>query len=99
LSRREAAASSRSWVSVSFTESSIRLRRRSAPPPPKPRNGQEAGGAGFRKGLFAPGTLTVPLRSRRKASSFWIILLLVSGRTDHGPIGQAECQGRRWRWF
>jgi hypothetical protein len=31
--------------------------------------------------------VTVPLRSRRKASPFWIILLLVSGRTDHGPIG------------
>jgi hypothetical protein len=29
--------------------------------------------------LFAPGTVTVPLRSGRKASSFWIILLLVSG--------------------
>jgi hypothetical protein len=28
-------------------------------------------------GLFAPGTVTVPLRSRWKASSFWIILLLV----------------------
>jgi hypothetical protein len=27
-------------------------------------------------GLFAPGTVTVPLRSRRNASSFWIILLL-----------------------
>jgi hypothetical protein len=36
------------------------------------------------EGLFAPGTVTVPLRSRRKASAFWIILLLVSGRTDHG---------------
>src|ERR1700675_43272 len=31
------------------------------------------------EGLFAPGTVTVPLRSRRNASSFWIILLLVSG--------------------
>ena len=38
------------------------------------------------QGLFAPGTVTVPLRSRRKASSFGSILLLVSGRTDHGLI-------------
>jgi hypothetical protein len=52
--RREAAASSRSWVSVSFTESSIRLRRRLAPPPPKPRNGQEAGGAGIPWGYSRP---------------------------------------------
>jgi hypothetical protein len=44
-SRCEAAASSRSWVSVNFTESSIRLRRRLAPPPPKLRSGQDAGGA------------------------------------------------------
>jgi hypothetical protein len=50
------------------------------------------------EGLFAPGTVTVPLRSRRKASSFWIILLLVSGRTDHGPIRvQAQCEGRLGR--
>jgi hypothetical protein len=47
-------ASSRRWISVSFTESSIRLRRRLAPPPPKPRNGQEAGGAGFLRGYSRP---------------------------------------------
>ena len=29
------------------------LRRRSMPPPPKPRSGQEAGGAGFRKAIRA----------------------------------------------
>src|SRR5271167_2357346 len=52
-SRCEAAARSRRWVSVSFTESSIRLRRRLAPPPPKPRNGHEAGGAGFRRAIRA----------------------------------------------
>src|SRR5271156_5825280 len=50
-SRWEAAASSRSWVSVSFTESSIRLRRRLTPPPPKPRNGPESGVAGYRRGV------------------------------------------------
>jgi hypothetical protein len=38
------------------------------------------------KGLFALGTVTVPLRLRWKASPLWIILLLVSGQTDHGPI-------------
>jgi hypothetical protein len=32
-----------------------------------------------------PATATLPLRSRWKASPFWIILLLVSGRTDHDP--------------
>jgi hypothetical protein len=30
--------------------------------------------------------MTVPLRSRRKANSFRTILLLASGRRDHGPI-------------
>jgi hypothetical protein len=89
-SRREAAASSRRWVSVNSTESSIRLRRRSAPPPPKPRNGHEAGGAGFLRRYFALGTVTVPLRSRQEASSFWIILLLVLGRTDNGVI-RSKC--------
>ena len=29
---------------------------------------------------------TLTLCSQRKSSPFWIILLLVSGRTDHGPI-------------
>jgi hypothetical protein len=36
------------------------------------------------EGLFAPGTVTVPLRSLRKASPFWAILLLVSAPPDHG---------------
>jgi hypothetical protein len=35
------------------------------------------------------------LRSRRKASSFWIILLLVSGRTDHGPTRMRSRVGPR----
>jgi hypothetical protein len=39
--------------------------------------------------------VTVPLGWAVKASSFWIILLLVSGRTDHGPIrAKAQCEGR-----
>jgi hypothetical protein len=47
------------------------------------------------EGLFAPGPVTVPLRSRQKASSFWITLLLVSGQMDHGPIrAKAQCEGR-----
>jgi hypothetical protein len=54
--------------------------------PRLPRNGQEAGGAGFLRAIRAPRTLTVPLRSGGNASSFWIILMLVSGRTDHSPI-------------
>jgi hypothetical protein len=48
-------------VSVSFTESSIRLRRRVAPPPPTPRNGHEAGGAGFLRVIRARnGDSTAP---------------------------------------
>ncbi len=31
-----------------------------------------------------PGTVTVPLCSRTKASPFWIMLLLVLGRSEHG---------------
>jgi hypothetical protein len=42
-----------------------------APQWPKGRRGR------IPQGLFAPGTVTVPLRSRRAASPFWIILLLV----------------------
>jgi hypothetical protein len=64
------------------------------PPPPKPRDGQAAGGAGFHRG-YSPGAVTVPLRPRRKASSFRIILLLVSGLTNHGPIRvKAQSEGR-----
>ena len=36
--------------------------------------------------LLAPGTVAVPLRSQPNASSFWIMLLLVSGRLDNGMI-------------
>jgi hypothetical protein len=35
---------------------------------------------------LAPGTVTLPLCSRPDASPFWIMLLLVPGRTDHGII-------------
>jgi hypothetical protein len=31
-----------------------------------------------------PGTVTLPLRSQTNASPFWIMLLRVSGRLDHG---------------
>jgi hypothetical protein len=38
--------------------------------------------------------VTVPLRSAENASPFWIILLLVSGQMDHGPIRrEAQCEG------
>jgi hypothetical protein len=33
-----------------------------------------------------PGTITVPLCSRTNASPFWIMLLLVWGRPEHGMI-------------
>jgi hypothetical protein len=72
--------------SGSFRESSIRLRRRLAPPQPEPRHGQEAGGAGFHGAIRARnGDSTGSVRGG-KPVFFWIILLLVSGRTDHGPI-------------
>jgi hypothetical protein len=35
---------------------------------------------------IAPGTVTVPLRSHRNASPFWIIFLLVSGQKDQQMI-------------
>jgi hypothetical protein len=35
---------------------------------------------------LAPGTITLPLCSRANASPFWIMLLLVLGRWDHGMI-------------
>ena len=34
----------------------------------------------------APGTVTVPLRLQLNASPFWIMLLLVSGKSEHGMI-------------
>jgi hypothetical protein len=49
----------------------------------KARNGQEAAGQDSVR-LFAPGTATIALRSRRKASSFRIILLLVSDAMEAG---------------
>ena len=33
-----------------------------------------------------PGTVAVPLRSQTNASPFWIILLLVYARSEHGMI-------------
>jgi hypothetical protein len=40
--------------------------------------------------------MTVPLRSPQKASPFWIILLLVSDRMDHGPLCvEVQWEGRR----
>src|SRR5436190_9188613 len=35
---------------------------------------------------LAPGTGTLPLCSRTNASPFWIILLLVWGKLEHGMI-------------
>jgi hypothetical protein len=34
----------------------------------------------------APGTVTLPLRSQTNASPFWIMLLRVRVRLDHGMI-------------
>jgi hypothetical protein len=52
--------------------------------PPRPRRRR----AGYRTGCS--GMVTVP---RWKASSFWIILLVVSGRTDDRPIRHASRLG------
>jgi hypothetical protein len=41
-----------------------------------------------------PGMVTLPLRSRTKASLFWIILLLVSRRPDHAMIRLRETGDR-----
>jgi hypothetical protein len=43
--------------------------------------------------LLAPGTVTLPLCSQPNASLFWIMLLLVSGRLEHGMISVAPAQG------
>jgi hypothetical protein len=80
-------------VSVNFTESSIRLRRRLAPPPPKPRNGQEAGGAGFRRAIRARnGDSTAPFAP--ESQSF--LDHLVAGFRPNGSWSdprRAQCQG------
>jgi hypothetical protein len=47
-------------------------------------------------GLFAPGTMTVPLRSRRNASPFWIILLLVLAVRVRMQ-GAMNLSARAWR--
>jgi hypothetical protein len=39
---------------------------------------------------LVPGTVTVPLHSRTNASPFWIMLLLVAGRSEHGMIPVAR---------
>src|SRR5256884_8521216 len=49
----------------------------SVPPPPKPRTGDRAGGAGSREAQVLSEAATVTLCWRRKASHFWIMLLLV----------------------
>jgi hypothetical protein len=95
--RCEAAASSRRWVSVNFTESSIRLRRRLAPPPPKPRNGQEAGGAGFRRAIRARNGDST---ARLGGQSQFFLDHLVAGFRPNGSRSdprQAQCEGRLGR--
>jgi hypothetical protein len=44
--------------------------------------------------LRVPGSVTVPLRSQPNASPFRIMLLLVSGRPEHGMIEGAK---QSWR--
>jgi hypothetical protein len=39
---------------------------------------------------LVPATVTLPLCSRTKASPFWIMLLLVWGRSEHGMIEGAD---------
>jgi hypothetical protein len=51
---------------------------------------------------LAPGTVTLPLCSRPDASPFWIMLLLVWRRSEHGMISPqrrlpSRFRGRTWR--
>src|SRR5262245_16049880 len=46
---------------------------------------------------LAPGPATLPLCSGANASPFWIMLLLVSGTTDHGIIVPDERNHRRFK--
>jgi hypothetical protein len=43
---------------------------------------------------LAFGAVTVPLCSHTKASPFWIMLLLVSGRLGHAMIAAGLCDER-----
>jgi len=51
-----------------------------APPRPHSRRGRDP------EARVVPGTVTVALCSRTNASPFWIMLLLVWGRSEHGMI-------------
>jgi hypothetical protein len=42
---------------------------------------------------LVPGTVTLPLRSRTNASPFWIMLLLIWRRSEHGIIPAAASAG------
>jgi hypothetical protein len=64
-----------------------------APPAAWPRWGCGGGSSVALVRRRSPGTVTLPLCSRTNASPFWIMLLLVSGSTDHGII----VPDRRWR--
>src|SRR5260370_7628756 len=51
---------------------------------------------------LAPGTVTLPLCSRPDASPFWVMLLLVWRRSEHGRISPqrrlpSRFRGRAWR--
>ena len=70
-----------------------------APPRPRSRRGRISGRA------WRPRLAPVPLRSARKASPFWIMLLLSSRTFEHGMIDQIrrapdyEFGGRRFESF
>ena len=85
-SRCEAADRMTSCVSVSLTSgSSVGLRRRRCRHHHSPALAMQPAGQDPEARLV-PGTVTLPLRSRTNASPFWIMLLRVSGRRDHGMI-------------
>src|SRR6266436_3731436 len=87
-SRCEAADRSNNWVSVNFTGSSIRLATAiAAVTTEAPHWRQSRQGRIQPQGQAASSSrATLPLCCHRKASPFWIILLLVSGRPDHQII-------------
>ncbi len=83
-SRREAADRMMSWVSVSLDIGILRrVVAASLPPPHSPTLAMQPAGQDPEARL-APGTVTLPLCSRTNASPFWIMLLRVWGRLDHG---------------
>jgi hypothetical protein len=66
-----------------------------ASPPPKPHLGHRGRRGRIPERVQRPKLTAVPLRLRRNASPFWIILLLELGRCDHG-MTLVQINQREW---